>query len=223
MTEPADLQQVPLSELAGACAHETERFRLRLGSDGRYCLELFRRAIADADEHAWTMFAAQFQPQIARWIEKHPAFGQCGEELDDLVAHVQSRLWLSFATHKEKLPRFRTLQSVLSYCKMCVHSEIVDSLRQNKPIVESDQVVDDAVPESVPAEALWEYIVPRLKDDQERLVMNGLFVYGMGPKDLWQRFPNRFASVAEIYRVKQNVIARLRRDDEFRKLFGQDD
>jgi hypothetical protein len=82
---------------------------------------------------------------------------------------------------------------------------------------------DTAEPDHAVGEEIWDYVRPRLKDDQERLVMTSLFLYGMSPKDMWKRYPNRFASVGEIYRVKQNVISRLRRDAEFNRLFGEDD
>ncbi len=222
--ESPDLQRVSLEELARACAQQTERFRRGLEHDVRSCFEIFRRAIVDANERAWSIFADQYRFQIEHWAQRHPAFAQCGEELDDLVAHVFSKLWLTFATHKDKLARFRNVQSLMAYCKMCVHSEVVDALRLNRHTGQDlDEAPDAAAPDNAVGQEIWDYIAPRLKDEQERLVMTSLFLYGMGPKDIWKRYPNRFAAVSDIYRVKQNVIARLRRDAEFKRLFGEDD
>ena len=52
MAQPPDLQRLPLDDLARGCAQESERFRLRLEQDARFCFEIFRRAIADADGQA---------------------------------------------------------------------------------------------------------------------------------------------------------------------------
>ena len=112
----------------------------------------------------------------------------------------------------------------MAYCKMCVHSEVVDALRTNQQTAaELDESMEAPAPNQTPDQQLWDYILPRLKDEQERLVIQGLFLYGMTPKDLWNRFRSRFSDMSEIYRVKQNVIARLRRDAAFRQLFGADD
>ena len=224
MAQPPDLQRLPLDDLARGCAQESERFRLRLEQDARFCFEIFRRAIADADGQAWTIFAEQYHFQIARWAQRHPGFTQCGESVDDLVAHVLTKLWQTFATNKHKLNQFNSFQSLMAYCKMCVHSEVVDALRTNKQTAaELDESMEAPAPNQTPDQQLWDYVLPRLKDEQERLVIQGLFLYGMTPKDLWNRFRSRFSDMSEIYRVKQNVIARLRRDAAFRQLFGADD
>jgi hypothetical protein len=50
--------------------------------------------------------------------------------------------------------------------------------------------------------------------------MEGLFVLDLKPRELYLRHKHEFADVAEVYRVKQNVIARLSRDAEFRSMFA---
>jgi hypothetical protein len=43
------------------------------------------------------------------------------------------------------------------------------------------------------------------------------------PQELYDHFRGVFSDVDEVYRVKQNVLARLRRDPEFQKLLGGND
>jgi hypothetical protein len=70
---------------------------------------------------------------------------------------------------------------------------------------------------------MWEWMNAWLEDDKERRVIYGLFVLALKPQELFDHFRNLFNEVDEIYRVKQNVIARLRRDPEFRKLLSEGD
>jgi hypothetical protein len=43
------------------------------------------------------------------------------------------------------------------------------------------------------------------------------------PQELLEHYRSLFSDLDEIYRIKQNVIARLRRDAEFQKLLDQYD
>jgi hypothetical protein len=43
------------------------------------------------------------------------------------------------------------------------------------------------------------------------------------PRELCDHYAGKFSDVEEVYRIKQNVLARLRRDAEFRKLLGEND
>jgi len=52
---------------------------------------------------------------------------------------------------------------------------------------------------------------------------NGSFVLALKPQEIFDLLRNRFRDIDEIYRVKQNVISRLRRDSDFRKFVGGDD
>ena len=67
-------------------------------------------------------------------------------------------------------------------------------------------------------QALWEKITTRLCGEKERRTVYGSFVLGLKPRQLYNQFPETFQGVNEIYRVKENVLARLRRDDELAKL-----
>ena len=62
----------------------------------------------------------------------------------------------------------------------------------------------------------WQWLEGRLKDDLERAVMHGCFVLDMKPRELAAAKGSAFGSVAEVYRIKQNVLERLRRDPEIR-------
>ena len=70
---------------------------------------------------------------------------------------------------------------------------------------------------------LWQFIRDHLHDEKERIVIHCSFVLDIKPQEIYELYPQLFESVDEIYRIKQNVITRLRRDPELRKLLGLDD
>ena len=58
-------------------------------------------------------------------------------------------------------------------------------------------------------------ILGRLKNDQERRVIYCSYVLDLKPNQIYDQYKNIFHSVREIYQIKENVLARLRRDQEF--------
>ena len=50
----------------------------------------------------------------------------------------------------------------------------------------------------------------------------GYFVLALKPRELCDPYPHTFRNVQHVYRVKENVLARLRRDGLLEALFGQD-
>jgi hypothetical protein len=221
MSDSPSLEWIPFDELTRLCARENDHFRQRLAHDLRYCFELFRRAIVESNERAWDIFEEQYRPQIARWIQRHSWFYRCDESLEDLVGKVFTKIWLTFASDKNKINNFPNFQRLMEYLKLCVHSEIADALRMNRSGVEElGDVPVEAKQMETSAQEIWDFISTRLKDEKEQLVMRTFLWYGLEPQELYQQFPNRFSGVKEIYRIRQNVIARLRRDSDFKNLFG---
>ena len=70
---------------------------------------------------------------------------------------------------------------------------------------------------------LWRQVGALLHDGKERRLVYGAFVLGLKPREIRDRWPRSFRDVDEVYLVKQNVLARLRRSDEMRKFLGGDD
>ena len=225
MQDSSGLSGLALEELARHCAQQTDLYRRRMEHDLRYCLEIVRRAVKRRDEHAWEIFEEQSGSQVASWVRRHPGYEQCSESVDDLVRHAFEKLWTTFSSDLSKVDRFTSYPRWMQYLQTCVHSVIVDALRSNRPFKEipEDLTVDGPPPPSVAGRELWAYISGVLKDDQEKLVTEAYYLHGIEPQKLFEQFPSRFESVREIYRIRQNVLARLRRDARFRDLFGPDD
>ena len=232
MTDVIDLQHLTLVDLAKRCAQETELFFQRQLQDSKYCLELFRRAIRDTDQFAWDMIYVQYKSLVVGWVKNSQAFEASGEEVEYFVNGAFGRL--AGILTVEKFSGFAEIGSLLRYLKMCVHSVIVDHNRLADKVnlypledveneASTDPTLENQSMEHAYRQKFWDLISGRLNDEKERLVMEGLFILALKPRELYERSRHKFSDVDEIYRVKQNILARLGRDPEFGKLIGQDD
>jgi DNA-directed RNA polymerase sigma subunit (sigma70/sigma32) len=116
-----------------------------------------------------------------------------------------------------------------------VHSVIVDFMRSadysnlsawedmSEMEAAKDPSPEEKTIEQSERRTLWELLESRLNDRKERLVIECSFVFDLKPQQILDEFRAEFSDIDEIYRVKQNVISRLRRDAEFRQLLGIDD
>lgn len=229
MAQAIDFQGLSLSGIAHRCAKETELFFARMRHDPRACFELFRRAMAEGSQRAWDLVYVQYHALVTGWVQRHHSFLACGEEAGFLVNRAFEKMWSAMTP--EKFSRFPDLKSVLRYLQMCAYSAVVDALRKAGPPsadVEAETLpvggapdgrpVDDHAISQVHRREFWEAIVSRLNDDQERCVVYGSFVLGLKPRELLEEYPHTFDDVRAVYRVKENVLARLRRDEALHAL-----
>ncbi len=128
------------------------------------------------------------------------------------------------------------LGSLLSYLKMCTHSAITDhtrSLRLAELVALTEEVsfekgeqgslIEDQAIERTDRQQFWDSISARLHDEKERQVVYGSFLLALKPREIYDQYRNMFNSIDEVYLIKQNVLARLRRDPELMKLIGKND
>ena len=225
-------QNLNLTDLASWCAKETELYFRHQSSNSMYCFELFRRAIQERDQAAWEIICSQYQALVAGWVKHHPAFEASGEEVQYFVNGAFGKI--AGTITPSKFNSFSDIGFLLRYLKMCVHSVIVDHNRttDQKRMYTLDDASDK--PSTEPPleaqamdrshqQAIWDWIKTRLQDEKESYVIHGSFVLNLKPQELYELFRTVFTDVDEIYRVKQNVLSRLRRDPEVRKLLGEDD
>ncbi len=232
MTPETDPQNLDLPEVVQRCEQETRLYFQRQKPDNRYCFELFRRAIQGGDSSIWDHIYPCYGGLVASWVKQHPGYESSGEKVEYFVNGAFAKLVVTLT--KERFQDFSDLGSLLSYLKLCVYSVVVDHHRSADQAsldmledVGEEASTEASVEEQVFVRAaqkeLWEEMAERLHDEKERAVIQGLFVFDLKPRELYDQMPAMFTDVDEIYRIKQNVVARLRRDSDFRKLFGADD
>jgi RNA polymerase sigma factor (sigma-70 family) len=219
-----------LSDLAHQCAKETERFFHGQKYDPQHCFELFRHAILNRDPSAWEAVYEQYQPMVGRWVMQHQRFDASGEEVEYFINRAFEKLWVALTPAKFK--DFTELGALLRYLKMCVHSVITDYSR-SRVLADLVSLAEESVfdrPEPGPSleemalnrtyrQSVWDSLLKRLHDEKERRVMYGSFILALKPRELYDQSRSVFASVEEVYLIKQNVLSRLRRDEEFHQLF----
>lgn len=232
MSGEGPLQDMSMNDLALRCEQETNRYFKRLAFDSGFCFELFRRAIQDGSKTAWDFICTQYQALVTGWVIQHHSFAATHEDAEFFVNGAFGKI--SGTITAEKFGSFSDLGYLLRYLKMCVHSVIMDYTRtvDYTSLYNWDEATDEKDEDPSPEEQaidhsdrqrLWQFIRDRLHDEKERLIVHGSFVLDLKPQEIYDHFPATFEDVDEVYRIKQNVIARLRRDAELRKLLGWDD
>lgn len=233
MLGEADPQHLPLEELARRCARETDRFYKHQSFDPWYCFELFQRAFANISQ-AWDAVYGQYQPQVAGWVRKHSGFEPSGEEVQYFVIGAFGKFW--DAMMPDKFRRFSDLGQLLRYLQLCVHSVISDYNR-SRDLADAYDPTEEPGSEEQPErrrtesdvlngirrQKCWDWITERLHDEKERLVLKLYIDEDLKPREIYARFPAKFKDVDEVYRIRQNIVARLGRDPDFDQACGEDD
>ena len=228
-SDTANINALTLASIAYRCAEETKRWVQRAEFTLRYCYELFRRAMQQRDQQAWELVIQQYGRLMQSWAARHGQFAATGEHVDFFVNGACAKLWERITP--EKFANFPDVKAILRYLQMCLHSSITDYMRAHNVITvefgedelkaERVMVVADNTGERANRNAFWDAVNARLKDDKERLVIRGLFVFGMKPGELLTHHPKTFRDVKEIYSIRENVIDRLARDGNLRVFVGE--
>jgi len=239
------LHKLPLDALAKECAEETRLFYESQYDDSLHCFELFRRAICDKSNEAYEKICEHYIPLIKKyWVAPHLKH-EMGKELD-FGFDALEKLRKAFDPDKDpdKFDKFQNnIKPLMAYLKMCVNSVIVDQIRMERRhnrevpiegrenrIKDSTKTPEENMENEEKRRSFWAKIEVHLHDDKDKIVVDGLFKLGLKPRDIYEIYkPSKdtnkisFTDVDEIYRIKQNIIARLRHDSEIGKFLGKND
>jgi hypothetical protein len=186
---------------------------------------VFERAIVQRDDGAWAAVVEQYRGIILAYVGQHSLASLIRESEDFWVNRAFQRFWT--AVGPERFVRFPDLPALLKYLKLCVHSVLLDEARRRRA---GSLTSLEELPESAPApataegnvvgqlagEQLWETVLRELHDESEQVVAFLSFARDLKPAEIFERHPRLYESVGDVYRVKRNVIERLRRSPEVR-------
>jgi hypothetical protein len=158
-----------------------------------YELELLRRALSGSDIAARVVFAARYRGLVLASVRRQLAFSGVREDEDSLVDRAFHRFWSAAGGAEPN--RFPRLAAGLQYLQMCAHSILMDQVRAQRVAHE--------------AHGLWQEIVADLQSEHERLVARLSLRDGLSPRQIQQRYPGRYSDVEQVYRIKQDLFARL--------------
>ena len=219
------LRELSFAELAHRCREETLRFMRAEPRDDSYCLELFERAIVRREDEAWASIVAQYRGIVLNYVAQHSIAATLSEPDDYWVNRAFQRFWS--AVGPTRFAQFPDLAALLKYLKLCVHSVLMDEARARRAgLLTSLEELSDAAPAPDSAERrvvgklagaqLWETVLRELHDEAERVVAYLSFASDLKPGEIFDRHPRLYADVDEVYRVKRNVVERLRRNPDVR-------
>jgi DNA-directed RNA polymerase specialized sigma24 family protein len=230
MSHENEVHQMAVADLAQKCAQETDLYFNHQDYDSTYCFELFRRAIRNNDERALEVVIVQYQPLVARWVDKwmdkHPDFPSFNEEPQDFIAQAFERFWISFTP--AKFDKSQSLAAVLRYLQMCTNGAIMDAWRKSRRLQieqeprDEEQGFSEPDPDPTPEELLqkdefWQLIKKKTKDPKEYIVVYASFHLALSPREILIEYPNEFRDIKEIYQYKANMLERLERDEDVKE------
>jgi DNA-directed RNA polymerase specialized sigma24 family protein len=211
---------IPVTELARRCAEEMTRFRRRQRHDPRHCYELFRRALAQRDEEAWTAIYAQYHRLVRHWLRGAPG------DPDALVNRAFGRLWKAISP--DRFAGFPDLDRILAYLKRCAQCVALDARRQEEREEVEKRLLDgtheeeniEQVLDQIVGEQLYARAMDRLSGLQEQIVFRATFEWDLKPGEIAHRWPDAFVTPREVSRVKERILRRLQRDETLHALLG---
>jgi DNA-directed RNA polymerase specialized sigma24 family protein len=183
-------------------------------------LELFRRAIADGDEAAWRDVIDMYRGMLLAQASHQVVRGLVLEDDGSCVDRAFQRFW--GASRAGRIKRFDDLGAILKYLKLCLGSVMLDEARarRRQAWMSFDDLAHEADVGTDPSRKvigrlarreLWAAVERELADPREHLVARLSFVAGLSPREIRARHPDQFEDVFEVYRIKRNMIDRLRR------------
>jgi len=210
--------------LAHRCRKEQRLYHNKLPNDPRYCYELFRMAFQNNDLEAWDLVINIFRKMVASWVTIHKGFDSCGENVDNIVQGAFDRCFNALS--RGRLDESVGLGGLIIYLKKCVNHQILDLIRKKIPptVPLSDDIPDSPARRTDPIakEKLWDFVNHKLKGKREQIVVYPYCFFYYPPKQIYEEYKSTFKSVKDVSRVWENVVARLRRDKEFKEYFDFD-
>lgn len=211
----SNLATQSIDTLIDACAREASRKTPHPDHDSP-CYELFRRACTPPhSEAAWRAILNQYRRLVYHWLGQHAS--------EDHVQEVFLRFWQAQVRAERAFSaRFPHIGAVLRYLKQCAITVRIAAWRDEKRrrALQEHLQTEARRPASAPnpvkptSTPLYQLLVSKLKTEEEHVVFKLSYVYDLPPREIQALHPELFPTVRKIYRVKENLLKRLRRDPE---------
>ncbi len=237
MSSKNEFSLLSLHALCDRCHRESERFFAQKEHDPRFCYELFRRAFVHGNEYAWTCLYEQYKSLVISWVTRHALYSGLGEEADYFMNRAFEKMWQGIPA--ENFSKFPDLKSLLRYLQMCTNAVMVDFARWKEQAhlwdranrsTNGDEEIDPFAtimdagkrPERDVArremqEILWQKLKSLCNNEKEHLAVHGYFVLDLKPREIYDLYSGDFDDVRDVSRTKDNFLARIRRNDEFKE------
>lgn len=181
------------------------------------------------DEQAWAGLYELYNAVVSSWILRLvPKLAN--EDLDALVNGTFAKFACALPAQKWK--DFSCVRLLLGYLKRCARSVVADHCRSQRARLREETVAfldqapvlddpADVVTRQFAAQEIWRSIEHAGINSEERLILQAVCALGLSPRQLQQRYSLLFPTVDDIYRIRRNVLERLRRNHRLLALFAQ--
>lgn len=241
--DTSPVAELTVDGLQQACAQETRRYLNQQAHDPRFCLELLRRALTINDEQAWYAIYHHYQHQVCKWVQTSLAFAISKSELQTLVDDTFLKWHGTFRRNPQKFADYPNLAALLGLLRRCAERTVQDFVRKRQH--ETTTVLFDATDADdggdrlpgakrmltnqeldhlniqhnrrVDDEKTLALLQSWLRDEKEWLVATALFLEEQKPRELYNAYPHLFTSVNEVNTIRERLMARLRRNEQFRQ------
>jgi hypothetical protein len=186
--------------------------------------ELFRRAIVERSDDAWTQIYTHYRPLLVAWSRQYRSRSPSAEPPEDIADRALARAWAALSP--ERFATFASLSALLGYLRSCVGATAIDLTRVEATRERAYQKLEvrvTATPEQIVVErtaraALWRMVARMVTCEAERIVLEESFVLALPPREILDRHPEHFADVGAVYGAKRNLLNRLMRCRDLQKL-----
>jgi DNA-directed RNA polymerase specialized sigma24 family protein len=212
---------LPVSDLARDCAQQTSR-RHTPPRELDPCYKLFRQACVSQCEDAWQAIIVQYRRLVLYWL------GQYGD--DDNCQEVFLRFWKGQQTNDPPFTiRFENTSAIVGFLKSCAVTTRIECWQKEdrrrevkkmlRGVAQRDLVHAPSYRDDVGLD-FKSLILSKLKNDQERFLFELMYYYNLKPRDIQAERPDVFPDMRTVYRVKENLLKRLRRDAELQECWA---
>lgn len=231
-----------LEDLIQKCREQTELYSQREPYDPAACYEIWRRAIVQRDEDAWSALIEQYSSFVRKWLQQRIGTVNALRNEEEMLFNGVFINLYRFLT-PDKFNSFSGLPALLQYLKMCCWTIVADAqrdLQARKMTVPLDSVLppdesgnstpggsnpadrlssnfelEESVLAKVDRTAFWQEVWDLLESPVDRKLVYLRYVLHIPPREIVQLYPGDFSSVDEVYRRTKNLCWRLKNSRRF--------
>lgn len=215
--------------------HCQEEARQKHIKESGYCFELFRRAVDEDEELAWSAIQAQYRGLVIQWLQKAARGTLSLDDRDEMIQEGFLKFWLALKKRPSPLSdHFDHVGALLSYLNQCMVTTCLDFYRRehrrqklkekmSQEFHHRSQAQAQIGPQKLLEQKLETYgraeQVERIRawmrqeihDPAEKLLLQLIYEEGLKPSQITERYPNVFPTYRDLHRVRVRVLKRAQR------------
>jgi RNA polymerase sigma factor (sigma-70 family) len=215
------LHQLSVDEIARHCRDEARLHREQ-------------ESLEAQDEQAWQAIQKQYRGLILTWLQSADHLPLAAEEAEDLLQNTLEKFWRTLGNRPNLsiTGRFAHVGALLKYLRQCAVTAQLDARRQasrrerlnQRLILEAETAHTAGGSRSLFEQGHLEHLYQEeqlqkvrhwlhneVEDEMEKLVLRLSYEQALKPADIAASYPQQFATVDEVRKIKERVLKRARR------------